>query len=393
MKRSPFFLMAFAVLMLTACGQAESNSATPRSAASIATHTPTPTVTPQKDTSDQLLLLGLTATVESRGTATKSAQAAATLAVTQTQIAATATQKWEALTLTPAKQAMNQTDLDQAKTKNEVDADKAKKDAEAKSAGAKAEAEAKIVAEQARREEIFNRTISQVLQVIVDALPFVIIVIILLLFCALGAFFVLWLTHYSRDREQKRKDASAHRRLSKNVGGQPAYYDGNRWRVIDNDAPTLPAPSTAAKAIQLPEVEIQKRRDKWDTAVWRFCQFAERIINTNTKKYGSFTVNDMVNVYQIVERSDWDAITQMLMDANVLVKDSSGTRYGTDDESVTWSAGRLRSALLTKAISLDYPTDESGNVLPPPAIRPPMLAVTLNASDGRESEVEMIAQK
>ena len=308
MKRSLFFLMAFAVLMLAACGPAESNSAVPSPA------TLTSTGTPQKNTSDQLLLLGLTATVEFRGTATKSAQAAATLAVTQTQIAATATQKWEALTLTPAKQAMNQTELDQAKTKNDVEADKAKKDAESKATAAKAEAEAKIAAEQARREEIFNRTISQVLQVIVDALPFVISVIIFLAFCVLGALGVLSLVHYSRDREQERKDASARRRLSRNVGGLPAYFDGDRWQMIDNVPPVaLPAPSPAAKNIQLSETEIEKRRDKWDNALWRFCQYAERLINSNTQGYGSFTVNDMVNVYQIVERSDWDAITTAIL--------------------------------------------------------------------------------
>ena len=388
MKRSPFLLMAFAVLMLTAaCGPVESSATTPRPVASIATSTPTPTVTPQKNTSDQLLLLGLTATVEFRGTSTKNAEVAGTLAATQTQIAATVTQKWEALTLTPAKQAMNQTELDQAKAKNGVDADKVIKDADAKAAAAKAEAEAQIAAAQADRERMWNRTISQVTQVLVDALPFVILVIIVLAFCALGALGVLWLVHYSRDREQKRRDDSARRRLSKNVGGQPAFYDGNRWRIIDQH-PALPAPSSDAKTIQLPEVEIQKRRDKWDNALWRFCQYAERIINSNTRQYGSFTVNDMVNVYHIVERSDWDTITQMLMDSEILIKDSSGTRYGTDDESITWSAGRLRSALLTKAISPGYPTDDRENVLPPPKIRPPTVPIATTQSVVHATETE-----
>ena len=96
----------------------------------------------------------------------------------------------------------------------------------------------------------------------------------------------------------------------------------------------------------------------------------------------------MVNVYHIVERSDWDTITQMLMDSEILIKDSSGTRYGTDDESITWSAGRLRSALLTKAISPGYPTDDRENVLPPPKIRPPTVPIATTQSVVHATETE-----
>jgi len=383
MKRLLFFLMALPFALLTACGSVESNSDS-----RLITSPPTPTLvatfTP-KSASEQIASLGLTATVEVRGSATKSAQVTGTAAATQTQIAATQTQQWVVPALTSTGQAIDKTAIDQEKARNDVTADKAKKDAEVKAAAAKAEAEAKIAAEQAKREEIFNKAINQALQTLIEAMPIVISVIVLLAFCILGALGVLWLVHYSRDREQERKDASARRRLSKNVvDGRPAYYNDNGWHVLDNTPPALPAP-IPLKQIKLPEAEIEKRCHQWDTAAWKFCYYAEQITNAKTGERGSFTVNDMVHVYSVVTRTDWDELTKLLMNSGVLIKDSDGTRYGTDDNDMGWTSNRVRSAFLTKQLKVAYPVDKEGNVLPPPTLTIPTVAVPV-----RSEEVEAV---
>jgi hypothetical protein len=134
----------------------------------------------------------------------------------------------------------------------------------------------------------------------------------------------------------------------------------------------------------------ERLRRAWHKNARLFLFYAEGIHNATTDERGSLTSRDMIAA-GIVTRDAWDLYTDLLADAEVLLKSKGGgTRYGSLDEGQLWSSRAFGNAVRANEIKLDCPIDEDGNVLEPPEVkRPPLTAYSSSAI----RDVEAIVQQ
>lgn len=371
MRRLIPFTLALA-LTLAACGSG--GDALPKDIPAVtgdlsaATPSPLPMATPAlpADAQGQIAVLGLTVTAEYQQTQSiLNATSTAVSNITATVVAAVETQAKG-----PTATADSWTATAVA---GDITATVVKRDEESRNATATATAAlgAGMIADQnaqTERDRLAARAKfeNDMYTFALAALPY-----LFLLGCLVLLGVIVWWTYNAhQDWKVKRKDESMKRRLKLLPSGEQLYADENGWKPVKTIEMSA-LPSGGPPKLHAPSDNF-RRQIAWDKAVWQFLLCGEELVNTRTGERGTLTENDIVLAHRLMSRPEWEMLTDMLLDANVLMKSTAqGTRYSVDDEGVTWSARRVREALLQGRLKLDYPTDGEGNIIPAPVVHKP----------------------